>query len=314
MDRSEAVEDQETPGGSAEGPAKKEGAVREAPARGSAVDDIFSPDEIFQRVVANAEEEFSRSTSLLFLSGLAAGLSMSLSLVAATTLEAAWNGPNARAIGTLLYPLGFLFVVLGRYQLFTENTLTPVTLVLTRLASIPRLLRIWAVVLTANIVGTGLAAWVLATTEVLSAEATEHAMAWGRHLLEFGTAELFWKGLFAGWLVATLVWLGHAIREAAGRILMLWLIVLTIGYGELAHCIVGACEVLFVVFNDGATMRDFAVFFGPTVAGNTVGGVLLVAILNYSQISEGVFPGKTEEERDWHEDQLSTREWLTGRG
>jgi formate/nitrite transporter FocA (FNT family) len=288
--------------------------AREAPSAGSAVEDIFSPDDIFQRVVANAEEEFSRSNTLLFLSGLAAGLSMSLSLVATSTLEAAWSGPNARAVGTLLYPLGFLFVVLGRYQLFTENTLNPVTLVLTRLASIPRLLRIWAVVLTANLVGTGLAAWVLAEAPVLSADAVEHALDWGRHLLDFGVAELFWKGIFAGWLVATLVWLGHAMREAAGRILMLWVIVLAIGYGELAHCIVGACEVLFVVFHGGADWGDFWFhFLAPTVLGNTVGGVLLVAILNYSQISEGISPGRGGEDRDWHEDQLGTREWLTGR-
>jgi formate/nitrite transporter FocA (FNT family) len=205
-------------------------------------------------------------------------------------------------------------VVLGRYQLFTENTLTPVTLVLTRLASIPRLLRIWAVVLVANLVGTGLAAWVLSRAPVFSPEAMENAMDWGRHLLDFGTSQLFWKGIFAGWLVATLVWLGHAMREAAGRILMLWVIVLAIGYGELAHCIVGACEVLLVVFQGGASWSDFWIgFLAPTVLGNTIGGVLLVAILNYSQISEGIVPGRGDPERDWHDDQLSTREWLTGR-
>jgi formate/nitrite transporter FocA (FNT family) len=290
------------------------GTTEGAPARGKAVADIFSTDEIFHRVVATAREEFSCSNTLLFLSGLAAGLSMSLSLVGAATLETAWSGPNARAVGTLLYPLGFLFVVLGRYQLFTENTLTPVTLVLIRLASIPRLLRIWAVVLTANLLGTGLAAWVLAETPVFSAAAADNAMAWGHHLLGFGTGELFWKGLFAGWLVATMVWLGHAIRESAGRILMIWAIVLAIGYGELAHCIVGACEVLLVVFHGGATMTQFAVgFLLPTLLGNTLGGVLLVAMLNYSQISDDVFPGTGERDRDWHDDQLGTREWLTGR-
>lgn len=288
-------------------------ASTEAPAGGSAVEDIFSPDEIFQRVVANAQEEFSRSNRLLFFSGLAAGLTMSLSLVGATTLQAVWNGPNARAVGILLYPLGFLFVALGRYQLFTENSLTPVTLVLTRLASIPRLLRIWAVVLTANILGTAVAAWVLVHTGVLSEAAAGHALEWGRHLLSYDVGELFWKGIFAGWLVATLVWLGHAMREAAGRILVLWVIVLTIGYGGLAHCIVGACEVLFVVFSGQASAADFAIgFLAPTVVGNTLGGVLLVAILNYSQICEGIFPGRGDPERDWHDDQLSTREWLTG--
>lgn len=286
----------------------------EAPARGAAVEDIFSPEEIFHRVLATAEDEFSRSNGLLFLSGLAAGLSMSLSLVGAASLQAVWEGPNARAVGLLLYPLGFLFVALGRYQLFTENTLTPVTLVLTRLASVPRLLRIWTVVLSANLVGTGLAAWILADTGVLSEAAMGHATDLGLHLLSFDAGELIWKGVFAGWLVATLVWLGHAVRAAAGRILVLWAIVLPIGYGELAHCIVGACEVLFVVFRGGASFGDFFVgFLAPTVAGNTLGGVLLVALLNYGQISNDAFPDQGSEGKSWHEDQLGTREWLLGR-
>lgn len=275
--------------------------------------DIFSTDEIFRRVVATAEHEFSRSNRPLFLSGLAAGLSMSLSFVGAASLEASLSGPNARLLGHLLYPIGFLFVIVGRYQLFTENTLTPVTLVLTRLASIPGLLRLWGVVLTANLLGAAAAAWVLAATPVLSAEASAVAMERGHHLLSFGPEALLWKGIFAGWLVATLVWLGHAMRDSAGRFLMLWAIVFTIAAAELAHCIVGACEVLFLVFSGEAAFGAFTFgFLVPTVVGNTVGGVLLVAILNYSQLAQGVFPGRWGGDGDWRESRLSTRQWLIG--
>jgi len=189
-------------------PEAAETAESGAPAEGRAVRDRFSTDEIFQRIVATAEDEFSRSSGLLFLSGLAA-----------------------------------------------------------------------------------------------------FAMERGTHMLSFGFETLLWKAVFAGWLVATLVWLAHAMRESAGRILMLWVIVFTIGVAELAHCIVGACEVLFVVFTAGATVTDFLTgFLVPTVVGNTIGGVLLVAILNYGQIAGHTFiPG-----REWRKERLSTREWLFG--
>jgi len=204
-------------------PEAAETAESGAPAEGRAVRDRFSTDEIFQRIVATAEDEFSRSSGLLFLSGLAA--------------------------------------------------------------------------------------FVLARAGLLSSDATTVAMERGTHMLSFGFETLLWKAVFAGWLVATLVWLAHAMRESAGRILMLWVIVFTIGVAELAHCIVGACEVLFVVFTAGATVTDFLTgFLVPTVVGNTIGGVLLVAILNYGQIAGHTFiPG-----REWRKERLSTREWLFG--
>lgn len=95
--------------------------------------------------MATAHDEFTQNNRLLFLSGLAAGFDISLSFVGTASLTAliSGGGGSALAAGYLLYPLGFVFVVLGSYQLFTENTLTPVTLVMTRIASVPALLRVW---------------------------------------------------------------------------------------------------------------------------------------------------------------------------
>jgi formate/nitrite transporter FocA (FNT family)/protein-disulfide isomerase len=281
-----------------------------APAAGEALRDLFSTDEIFHRLVVAADEEFSRSTRLLFLSGLAAGLSISLSFLGMTALTALWPGETARLMGCLLYPLGFLFVVMGRYQLFTENTLTPVTLVLTRIASIPRLLRIWGVVLVANVLGAALCAYVLATTGVFSPEMAAVAHDFGMHFLEMSWSDLFWKGVFAGWLVAGMVWLNYAARDMTTRFLLTFTLIYTVAAAELAHCIVGSAEVLYVVFRGDATLGAFFVdFLTPAVLGNTVGGVLLVAILNFSQTRDQRFPG-----RDCGRLELTWTEWLFGQG
>ncbi|MEM6647463.1 MAG: formate/nitrite transporter family protein, partial [Bacteroidota bacterium] len=158
-----------------------------APAAGHAVRDIFSTDEIFRRIVATADEEFQRSGRLLFLSGLAAGLSIGLSLLARATMTAhAGGGDEAILIGNLLYPVGFLLIVLGRYQLFTENPLTPVTLVMTRIASIPLLLRVWGIVLVANLMGAAIAALMFTKTSVMEPKAMDAAIKFGNHALEYG--------------------------------------------------------------------------------------------------------------------------------
>ena len=279
-----------------------------APAAGEALRDLFSTDEIFHRLVVAAEEEFSRSTRLLFLSGLAAGLSISLSFLGMTVLSALWPGGPSHLAGSLLYPLGFLLVVMGRYQLFTENTLTPVTLVLTRIASIPRLLHIWGVVLAANVLGAALCAYVLATTGVFSPEMAEVAYGIGDHFLGMAWADLFWKGVFAGWLVASMVWLNYAARSMTARILITFALIYPVAAAELAHCIVGSTEVLYVVFQGDASLWTFFVgFLSPAVLGNTVGGVLLVAILNFSQTRDRRFP-----HRDCGQLELTWTEWLFG--
>ncbi|EMA50882.1 MULTISPECIES: formate/nitrite transporter family protein [Halococcus] len=278
-----------------------------APAAGSAVRDRFSADEIFQRVVATADEEFDRSFRLLFLSGLAAGFAMSLSFVGVAALTALLGGDgSASAAGYLLYPLGFLFVVLGSYQLFTENTLTPVTLVLTRIASIPALLRVWGVVLAANVLGVAASAYVLANTGVLSPEAAAAASEIGHHFFELSWADIFWKGVFAGVLIAGMVWLIHAARDTAARVLIVFALAYAVGAAELAHCIVGSAETLYVVFNGEESLWSFfSHFLVPATLGNTVGGVVFVALLNYSQTRD-----RRIQNRDCRVLELGWSEWL----
>ncbi|UPM44693.1 formate/nitrite transporter family protein [Halocatena salina] len=280
---------------------------RGAPAAGEAVRDRFSADEIFQRVTATADDEVERSTRLLFFSGLAAGLSIGATFLARSAMTAA-NPADPTVMGNLLYPLGFVIIVLGSYQLFTENTLTPVTLVLTRLASIPQLLRLWTIVLVANVIGAGIMAYLLATTSILDPVATETAHQFGEHALSVSWSGLFYKGVFAGGLVATMVWLVHAARDTLSRLLIVYGIMFTIPAADLFHCVVGACEVLFLAFTGTAGFSTvFFEFFVPVVLGNTVGGVVFVALVNFSMTENRRFP-----ERDRRRLELPWSEWLFG--
>ena len=275
-----------------------------APAVGEAVQDIFTADEIFERVVATAEEEFSTTARLLFLSGLAAGLAISLSFLGVAALEGGIPGSGNYLLHSLLYPLGFLFVAIGRYQLFTENTLTPVTMVLTRLASLPRLLRIWGIVLVANLLGTALAALYFAEAALYSGPVQQAALEIGHAMVEQEWGVIFHKGVLAGFLIAGMVWLNHAARSTTARVLIIFVLMYTVSAAELAHCIVGSTEVLYVVFSGEATFAAYLWSFEiPAALGNTLGGVLLVAILNFARTREKVFPEL---------EALTWREWLWG--
>jgi len=278
----------------------------EAPSTGAAVGDFFSTDEIFQRVSATANEEMSRPFRLMFLSGLAAGLSIGLSFYARAAITA--EVPEAPLIGNLLYPIGFVLIVIGRYQLFTENTLTPVTQVLARIASLPALMKVWGIVLLANLVGSTLLAILLATTSIMSPEVQATAIGFWDHAAETSWSALFFKGIMAGWLVASMVWLVHAARDTITRLMLVFFMMYLIPSADLYHCIIGFCEAMYAVILGEATL-GYAVFnfFAPVLLGNTIGGVLLVGILNFGMTRDTHFP-----EAGCGQLQLSWREWLTG--
>ncbi|MCL7417265.1 MAG: formate/nitrite transporter family protein, partial [Halalkalicoccus sp.] len=170
-----------------------------APAAGAVVRDRFSADEVFQRIVVVADEEITSGSRELFFSALAAGFAITITFLLYSTMTAATNGHPV--LSALLYPLGFIYIIIGGYQLYTENTLPPVALALERLTSLPTLLRHWTIVLTGNFVGGGVGAAVLTWSGVFSPEAAAAAMGHAEHGLETSFSALFFKATFAGLIV-----------------------------------------------------------------------------------------------------------------
>ncbi len=277
---------------------------RGAPSAGEAVSDLFSTDEIFHRILATADAEFSRSNRLLFLSGVMAGLSVGLTFLARVTFAGALGDDPTGFVENAFYPIGFIFVILGRQQLFTEDTLTPVALVLMRLSSVPRLLKLWGIVYLANVLGAAIMALLFAKTDVLSAEAVAAGYRFGAEALALGWGSLFVRGMLAGFMVAGMVWLIHAVRGAMVRFVLVYLVFFLIPSTGLFHCIIGAVEITYFVLQGGASIGDALLQFeAPVTLGNAVGGVLFVALPNFFQ---------TGQERFLEWERLSWSDWLTG--
>lgn len=279
-----------------------------APDRGEAVADYLHTDEIFARVVATADAEIDAPASRLCFSALAAGITITLCFVGRAVLTGAL--PDAPvAVQSLFYPIGFVAVVLGRYQLFTENTLTPVTLLLVRCTTLPAMLRVWGLVLVFNLVGAGLAAVGYAWTPMFDPPTVEAALGMGRHAISMSGEALFVRGVLAGSMVAGLVWLVHAAREAVARVVLTYLIMLLVPTAGLFHCITDTADVVFTLALGEASWWDLGAFFVPVALGNTVGGVCLVALINYGQVDHTRMTERTP--HPWPVWLLG--EWLGGR-
>ncbi|SFC09055.1 Formate/nitrite transporter FocA, FNT family [Halobiforma haloterrestris] len=279
-----------------------------APAAGSVVHDRFSSDEVFQRIVAAADEEITSGTRELFFSGLAAGFAITLTFLLSASLYGTTDGHPI--LSALLYPLGFIYIIVGDYQLYTETTLPPVALTLERFVSVPALLHHWLVVLGSNFLGAFLGAAVLAWGGVLSEGAAEAGVHLGTHGLEVGWWSLFSKAAFAGLIVAGVVWVSFAVRDTLSRIVVAYVAFLAIPVGNLFHVVTSFTELSYAALaGEVALSTGLVQFVVPVLLGNTLGGVLLVAVVNYNQTSErrlesARFEGITR--------RLSLREWAFG--
>ncbi len=243
---------------------------------------------VYAAVFTEGESELARPTAALAYSGLAAGLSMGFSLIAEGLLryylpEARWS-PLIEKLG---YSVGFLIVILGRQQLFTENTLT-VILPLLRKPSLERLLnvaRLWATVLVANLLGAFLFAWVLASSRLFSDDRMKAFLAVSSSAFE--TLPDFWmtalRAVFAGWLIALMVWLLPYSKSE--RVPVILIITYMIGLGGFGHIIAGSVKVFYLLNSGVVDIRQTVLgFMIPVFLGNIVGGVTLVAALAHAQV------------------------------
>ncbi len=233
------------------------------------------------------QDELDRSTASLAWSGLAAGLVMGFSMAAQGLLKA--RLPEAEwslLITKLGYPVGFLIVVLGRKQLFTENTLTAIVPLLARRDghTLANVLRLLGVVLAANIAGAHLFALFAAQAPVFD-EPTRRAIAEiGHHAVSGGFGATFAKGILGGWLIALIPWLSPA--AGGSRIWVIVILTYVVGIGQFSHIVAGSVDVLYnVMAGDESWVRYLSHFFLPTLLGNTLGGMLLVAAINHGQVA-----------------------------
>lgn len=242
---------------------------------------------IHETIRAEGENELERTWWALILSGFAAGLSMGLSLIVEGALQARIpDAPWRDLVSKLGYTVGFLVVVLGRQQLFTENTLTPILPLLYNRdrRTFWRVARLWCLVLAANLVATWAIAGMLAQTEVFAPDVKAAFTEISRHAIAhpFGTTLL--KGVFAGWLIALMVWLLPGAGDL--RLIVIVAITYVVTIGQFTHIVAGSVDTAYLVWSGAAGLSDYVVrFFAPTLLGNVLGGVALVAVLNYGQVA-----------------------------
>ena len=249
----------------------------------------LNADITFEVIRRRGEEELARPLAALFFSGLAAGLSMGFSLLTEGLLHTYLpDAPWTPLVSKLGYSVGFLMVILGSQQLFTENTLTAIIPLLARRSrkALGQVARLWGVVLAANLIGALIFAWGISGTTVLDPAVQESLHVISLVAAEGSTWQLILQGVFAGWLIALMVWMLPATQ--GGKTGIIVLLTYLIGIGGFPHIIAGSVEVLYAVVQGGLPWSNYLLHWAPaTLLGNVIGGVALVSALNYAQVFAG---------------------------
>lgn len=168
---------------------------------------------------------------------------------------------------------------------FTENTLTPILPLMLHWnrATLRNVARLWGVVLVSNIIGALAIAWVLGNTAVFRPEVQNAFSQIGRESLSVSFGQALLRGVFAGWLIAFMVWL-LPFAEAF-RVVVIVALTWLVGLGQLTHIIAGSVEALYLATTGTASWQTvLGSYMLPTLIGNVFGGVALVAALNHAQV------------------------------
>lgn len=252
--------------------------------------------QILRHEIEEGRDALERPLDALFISGLSGGLdigfSMFLMAVVWTLTESTFSDPVIKLLVANAYAVGFIFVVLGRSELFTEQTTLAILPVLNRRASLLALARLWAVVYVSNLLGAAafaaVAVWVGPALGVIEPRAFG---AIARPLVAHPGEVLFASAVLAGWLMGLLSWLVAASRDTISQLAVVWLIATVIGLARVPHVIVGTVEVLAGLYSgQGVTIADYGHFLLWVTLGNAVGGSFFVALIKYSYAIRGKQP------------------------
>ncbi|MBT3134938.1 formate/nitrite transporter family protein [Alteromonas sp. ALT199] len=230
-------------------------------------------------------EELQRPMMSLWWSGVAAGICISLSILAEGILHHLFSrSPYQFVIENLGYTVGFIMVIVGRLQLFTENTLS----VILPLLSKPSLYmgaciaRLWSIVFVANMVGTFLAAFFSYGLQAVPPELVEGMTAISKHYAELTPSDAFSYGITSGFIIAAIVWMKPSVKHS--QILMIVIFTYLIAIGNFTHVIAGSTELFLLALQGHISLSETAGLIGATLMGNIVGGTGLFALLAYGQV------------------------------
>ena len=246
------------------------------------------PYEIMVEQIEAGLKEHRRSNTGLFISSLSAGLEVGFSILVIgiiyTLFKTEVSPGKLYLMMALVYPIGYIFVIVGRSELFTEHTVLATIPVLNGEASLKSLFNLWVIIYSGNLIGGYLFAIIVlrfnAGTHLISLDFFHFV---SQKMIAYSSSNVLVSSIIAGWLMGTLSWLLSSAQDTLSRVAMIFFVTFIISIAGLHHCIVGSIEIFMAYFANANNISGLELlkFQGLATLGNIIGGVVLVALVKY---------------------------------
>lgn len=257
--------------------------------------------QILDEQIEAGLHEFNRSKRSLFISAFAGGLEIGFSVLFMGTIFTMFGDQmepsTLKLCLSLCYPIGFIFVIIGRSELFTEHTALALLPVLDRSVKLKDLFALWGLVYAGNLIGGFVFSFIITKigpgVGFIDIHAFHHL---GHELVVHDWVVIFSSALLAGWMMGLLGWLVTSSQETISRILVVILVTVIIGIAGLHHCIVGSIEVFTaMITSESIGLQDYLKFQLWATLGNAIGGVVFVSVLKFGHIRSNQNDGEEPE-------------------
>ncbi len=255
--------------------------------KSSKVKSVKKYSDILSRVIHEGDEIFKIRNKAIFLSAVIAGLEIGFSYFLVCSVYYLLGGSLEEntifKIFGIVYPIGFILVILGKSALFTEQTSLLALPVLNGQRSVLEMLRVWGFVILGNVLGGIIFTLFIGAIGPKLGLFTPETMAIvGNHVLDHEAWVLFLSAVTAGWLMGLLTWLLNSTETTLTRIVIIFMITGVIGFGGFHHSIVGNIEAFGALLNSSSvSFWDYLWFLFLALIGNAVGGAVVVGLFKY---------------------------------
>ncbi|MCF8056372.1 MAG: formate/nitrite transporter family protein [Desulfocapsa sp.] len=254
----------------------------------SGQDTAKSHGEILKQQIVDGQATFDKSSSSILLSSLTAGLEIGFTYLLMCILYSFLFGKvdeeTIFKLVALVYPVGFIMVIIGQSILFTEQTSLLTLPVLNNKRTLGSLLKLWGLVIVGNLAGGcvmgAVLVWIGPKLEIFDLHSIE---AIAVHVTKYDNWVIFVSAILAGWLMGLLSWLLTASKDTVSRIIIIYMITAVLAFAGLHHSIVGNVEVFTGVISSAEIKwSSYISFQSISLLGNALGGAVFVALLKYS--------------------------------
>jgi len=236
--------------------------------------------------IKKANMSISSTLILGFLAGAYIALGFMLTIRVTGNLPDNIWGSFGSFIGASVFPVGLILILIAGGELVTGNMMAVASARFSRKVTSRQIVKNWTLVTVSNFIGAVFVAYFFGHyLGITEGDFLEKTVAIAGAKLDDSFMQAFVSGMGANWLVCLAIWLNFAAKDVAGKILGIWLPVMTFVSLGFQHVVANMFVIPAAIMGGHYTWGAYFANFVPVWLGNAIGGTVFVGLLYWISYS-----------------------------